>query len=135
MVVGLGNKLKAMSMRSWRLTCFVCLEILVLQQGCSSKGQIWAKLATEPPMDFLISKLIPRCCLSWHGSNKAGSLPFKWRCPDSVADVFHVCCANGCSWFASYLGALHFCNSDCLHVSIRGTSFSLLFSKLSKLLL
>jgi len=31
--------------------------------------------------------------------------------------------------------ALHFHNSDCLHVSIRGTSFSLLFSKLYKLLL
>jgi len=32
-------------------------------------------------------------------------------------------------------GALRFHNSDCLHISIHGTSFSLLFSKLYKLLL
>jgi len=31
--------------------------------------------------------------------------------------------ANGCG-FASHLGALCFCNSDCLHILIRGTSFS-----------
>jgi len=36
--------------------------------------------------------------------------------------------------FTSDLGALRFCTSDCLHVSIRGTSFCLFFSKLSKLL-
>jgi len=33
-----------MSVRSWRWTSlqFVCLDILVLQQGCSSKEQTWA---------------------------------------------------------------------------------------------
>jgi len=46
----------------------------------------------------------------------------------------HVCYANGCR-FTSRLGALRFCNSDCLHISIHRTSFSLLFSKLSKLAL
>jgi len=34
-----------------------------------------------------------------------------------------------------HLGALRFHNSDFLHVSIRWTSFSLLFSKVSKFLL
>jgi len=48
--------------------------------------------------------------------------------------LVHVCCANG-SRFTSYLGALHFYRIDCLHISIHGTSFSLLISKFSKLLL
>jgi len=47
---------------------------------------------------------------------------------------FQLYHANGCG-FASHLGAYSFHNSDCLHVSIRGTSFLLLFSKLFKLLL
>ena len=54
--------------------------------------------------------------------------------PSSITDRFQVCHANGYG-FASHLGAVRFCNSDCLHVSIRGTSFSLLFSKLAELLL
>jgi len=40
-----------------------------------------------------------------------------------MADMFQLCLASDCR-FASYLGTLHFCNSDCLHISICGTSFS-----------
>jgi len=43
--------------------------------------------------------------------------------------MFQLCHANGCG-FASYLGALRFCNSDCLHILIHWTSFSALFLKL-----
>ena len=43
----------------------------------------------------------------------------------AATDKFQVCHANGCQ-FSSHLGVFHFRNSDCLHVSIRGTSFSLL---------
>ena len=38
-IVGLGIKLKSMSVRSWLEVDFICLEILILQQGCSSKGE------------------------------------------------------------------------------------------------
>jgi len=47
---------------------------------------------------------------------------------------FQVCRANGFG-FAAHLGALHFCNRDCLHVSFHGAIFPLHFSQLSKLLL
>ena len=42
MTVGLGSRLKSMSVSLVGGHHFVCLEILVLQQGCSSKEQIWA---------------------------------------------------------------------------------------------
>jgi len=85
-------------------------------------------------MDLLISKLIPLYRFTWRDSNKVVSLSSKRRRSSSTMDRCQVCHANG--WgFASQLGTLCFRNSDCLHVSIHGTSFSLLFSKLSKLLL
>jgi len=49
-------------------------------------------------------------------------------------DVSHVCCANGFR-FSSHPGTSRFHSNDCLHVAIRAVSFSLLFSKLSILLL
>jgi len=58
----------------------------------------------------------------------------KPHCRDSIVDVFHVCFADGFQ-FACHLDVLQFHSSDCLHFAIHGTSFSLLFSKLSKLLL
>ena len=88
------------------------------------------EVAKEPPMDLLISKLIGPHHLAWSSSNKSVSLSLKRRHPSRVADTFWVSCANGFQ-FASRLGDLRFHNSDCLHVSIHGTSFSLLFSKLS----
>ena len=54
--------------------------------------------------------------------------------PGSITVTFQLHHANGLR-FASHPGALRFRNSDCLRVSICGISFSLLFSKLSKLLL
>ena len=42
-IVSLGIKPKSMSVRSWRWTNIASFAaILVLQQGCSWKGQIWA---------------------------------------------------------------------------------------------
>jgi len=89
-------------------------------------------VATEPPMDLLVSKLIRPYRLAWSGSNKAVSLSFNWRRSDSLRDRFQVYHVNG--WgFASQPDALRFHNSDCLHVYICGISFSLLFSNLYKL--
>jgi len=80
------------------------------------------EVAAEPPMDLLVSKLIQPYRLAWRGSNKAVILSFNRRRSSSLPDRF-----NG--WeFASRHGTLHFRNSDCLHVSIRGTGFYLLFS-------
>jgi len=45
-------------------------------------------------------------------------------------DTFQVCCANAYR-FASHLGDLRFRSGDGLYISIHGTSFSLLFLKLS----
>jgi len=86
----------------------------------------------EPPMDLLIAKLILLYHLTWHDLNKAVNLHWSGGVPtpSSVADVFQVCCDNG-FWFAAYRGALRSHSDDWLNVSIRGTSFSLLFSKLS----
>jgi len=92
-------------------------------------------VAAEPPTDLLISKLIQPHCPAWRGSNKVVSLSLKRCCSGSVEDAFQVCCANGFQ-FGSHLADLRFRSSDWfwLHVSIHGTSFSLLFSKLCKLL-
>jgi len=53
--------------------------------------------------------------------------------PGSLEDVFQLCCDNGFR-FTFHLGVSRFRGSDCLHVSIHGISFSLLFSKVSELL-
>jgi len=90
------------------------------------------EVATESSMD-LISKLIQWHHLAWCGLNKAVSLSLKRCHSGSVANAFQVCCANGFR-FTSHLDDLHFRSSDCFHVSIHGISFSLLFSKLSTLL-
>jgi len=58
--------------------------------------------------------------------NKAVSLSLEQRRPDSIMDMSQFCHADGCE-FASHLSALRFRNSDCLHISVRGTSLSLLF--------
>jgi len=87
-------------------------------------------MATEPAKDLLISKLIRPNHLTWCGSDKAVSFSLKQYRPGSIVDAFQVYCFNGFQ-FASHLGDLHFRNSDWLHVSFHGTSFSLLFSKLS----
>jgi len=89
-------------------------------------------VAMEPPMDLLVSKLIRPSCLAWRGLNKAVSLSFNCHRSGSLPDRFQVYHVNG-SGFASRLGTLRFGNSNCLHVSIRGTT--LLLSKLYKLLL
>jgi len=47
--------------------------------------------------------------------------------------MFQVCHANGCG-FTADLGTLRFHKSDYLHVSIRGTCFSLLFPKAMSIL-
>jgi len=67
-------------------------------------------------------------------NDPAASLSLKRCHPSSVADVFQVCGAN-IFLFAFHLFAVHFCNSDWLHVSNRGTSVSLLSSILTKILL
>ena len=65
------------------------------------------KVATEPPMDLPISKLIRPYRLAWHSSNKAVTLSLNWRWSGSQTDRFQVCHANG--WgFASQLGAFGF---------------------------
>jgi len=78
-------------------------------------------------MDLLISKFSS----VWRGLNKEVCLSIKrWRL-GSVADVFQVCYANSFQFAFHLGGALRFHSSNCLHVvSISGTSFSLLFSKL-----
>jgi len=86
-------------------------------------------VAMEPPMNLLISKLIQPHHLTC-GSNKVVSLSLKRCCAGTVVDAFQVSCANGFQ-FVSHLVNLGFRSSDWLHVSIHGTSFSLLFSKLS----
>jgi len=88
----------------------------------------------EPPMDLPVSKLIQPSRLAWHGSNKTVSLSFNQRRSSRLPVRFQVYQING-SGFTSQLDALRFRNSDCLHVSIRGPSFPLLFSKLYELLL
>jgi len=53
--------------------------------------------------------------LAWHGSNKAVHLSFNQRWSGNLVNRFQACHVNG--WrFTSRLGALHFCNSDCLYV-------------------
>jgi len=70
-IVGLGIKLvwsQWMFVRSWRWTllclpwehCFVCLEILALQQQCSSKGQIWTLFLCKSWQMHFFSKLLPQ---------------------------------------------------------------------------
>jgi len=51
-----------------------------------------------------------------------------------VVDVFQVYCDRGFRFAFPHLGALRFSSSNWFHVSIRGTSFSLFFSKVCKLL-
>jgi len=65
--------------------------------------------------------------LAWCGSNKKVSLSsLNRRRSGNLRDRLQLYYING-SGFTSRLGVLHFRNSDCLHVSIRWTSFSLLF--------
>jgi len=84
----------------------------------------------QPPMDLFISKLILLHCTAsndvvqikrsvCHSSDVSSSF--------SVTDNFQVCQTKPMvvGWFISHLHTLHFLNSDCLHISIRGTSFSL----------
>jgi len=86
----------------------------------------YSEVATEPPMDLLISKLVSPYRLAWHSLNKAVSLSLQRCWPGSVTDTFQVCHANG-SGFVSHLDALCFCNSDCLHVSIHVDSWDQFF--------
>jgi len=79
-------------------------------------------VATEPPVDLPVSKLIQPSHLTWCSSNKAVSLSFNRHRSGSLWDTFQVYHVNS-SRFASWLGAKCFRN-DCLHVSICGTSFS-----------
>jgi len=86
--------------------------------------------------DLHISKLILTYCPAQHGRIKWSVC--HWSAIILVVycskDVSHVCCAVG-FLSASDLGALYFHSSDCLHVSIHGSSFSSHFLKLSKVLL
>jgi len=42
------------------------------------------EVATEPPMDVFVTKLIRPYCLAWRGSNKAVSLSVNRRRSDSL---------------------------------------------------
>jgi len=65
------------------------------------------EVATEPPMDLPISKLIRPYRLAWRSSNKAVSLSLSWHWSGSPTDRLQVCHANG--WgFASWLGTICF---------------------------
>jgi len=48
------------------------------------------EVAMEPPMDLLISKLIPLHQLTRHSLSKVVSLSLKHHRPSSVADTFQV---------------------------------------------
>jgi len=67
------------------------------------------EVATESPMDLLISKLIAPYHLPWRGSNIAVSLSLTCRHPGSITDKFQLCHANDCG-FTSHLCALCFRN-------------------------
>jgi len=69
------------------------------------------EVAMEPPIDLLISKLIPPYHFVWHSSNKAVSLSVEQHQPLNIADRFQVCHANGCG-FTSQLGTLRFHNGS-----------------------
>jgi len=84
-------------------------------------------------MDLIISKLIPPYRIPRRGLNEVVSLLLNPCRPGSLSVRFQVYYASGCGFASDLVDALRFCNSDCLHASIRGTSFY--FSKVSKLLL
>ena len=92
----------------------------------------YLEMATEPPMDPPTSKLIRPYRLAWRGSNKAVTLSLNQHWSGSLTGTFQVCHANGVEGspldLAPYVFVCEF-----LHVSIRGNSFSLRFSTLSKL--
>ena len=89
----------------------------------------YLEVATEPLMDLPISRLIRPYCLAWRGSNKAVTLSLNWHWSGSLTDRYQVCRANG--WEGSPLDLVPYLFvRECLHVSISGTSFSSLFSKL-----
>jgi len=72
-------------------------------------------------MDLPVLKLIGTFHLARHGLHEAVSLSFNLAAYRiGSKSTYHV---DG-SGFPSRLGALRFRNSDCLHVSIRGTTFS-----------
>ena len=100
------------------------LKIKILLYRCFRRVFIWKWLRSHPYI-LLFKKLFHRTA-SHDGSIKALSLTLKRCGPSSVADVFHVC-VRLVFRIASHLGALCVRSSDCLHVPIRGTSFSLLF--------
>jgi len=83
-------------------------------------------MAVETLMNLLISKLIPPHCLARHSSNKAVSWSLKQHPPCSIADIFHIWCANGFR-FASHLGNLRLRGSDWLQVSFMGPLFLYFF--------
>jgi len=67
----------------------------------------YLEVATEPPMDLPIWKLIWPYRLAWRSSNKAVTLSLNWCWSGNLTDRFQVYHANG--WgFASWLGALRF---------------------------
>ena len=78
---------------------------------------------------------MPPYHLAWHGLNKAVGLLLKRQHLGSVADMFYVCNIPVADMFhyadgfklTSHLGTLCFCSSDCLHISIHVTSFTLFF--------
>jgi len=88
--------------------------------------QILKEVATEPPMDLPVSKLIQPYRLAWRSSNKMVSSSFNRHRSGSQLDRFQVYHVHGLG-LASGLGASCFRNSDCLHVSFHGTSVSLPF--------
>ena len=113
---------------------FANISVSAKMANFISLSRCWQKeVATEPPMDLLISKLIAPYHLAWRGSKKGVSLSLNYCHPSSITGKFQVCYANGCG-FTSHLCALHFHNRDCLHVSIYVTSFSLLFQNFSNFL-
>jgi len=67
----------------------------------------YLEVATGPPMDFPISKLIRSYRLAWRGSSKAVTLSFNWHWSGSLTDRFQVCYAN-CWGFTSWFCALRF---------------------------
>jgi len=92
----------------------------------------YSEVATEPPMDLLISKLVSPYRLAWHSLNKAVSLSLQRCWPGSVTDTFQVCHANGSGLSHILTPCVFVIVTVCTFqfMLIHGTSFSLLLSKL-----
>jgi len=71
---------------TWRMFSFSFNSLLWHQLANVAEMFIQSlnEVATKPPMDLPISKLIPPYCLAWRGSNKAVTLSFKRHRSSSI---------------------------------------------------